>query len=117
MFLIQLFGPLFVLNSLEKIGHVLLEILIICGLFACLHFRLAHEIVEHLHDQVVIVSTLSELENYLAVCKIIVIQRLNVIYLSDYCLKLLVDYCRICEGVFGCQVFQNSIFDVVVNQL
>jgi hypothetical protein len=68
MFLIRLIGPIFVPNILEKVGHFLLKILIICDFFFLLllvwHL---HEIVEHLHNQVIIVSTLSEFENYLAV--------------------------------------------------
>jgi hypothetical protein len=69
---ILFFDPILVLDSLENIGHVLHKILIICGLFIGCHFGLAHEIVEHLHDQVVIVSTLPVVENDLAVCKIVV---------------------------------------------
>lgn len=69
---ILLSHPILILYSFKDGRHKLLEILIVGFLFIILSIYEAHEVIDHLHYQVVVVSTITILEYESAVGKVVV---------------------------------------------
>jgi hypothetical protein len=83
MLLSLLLHPLYVLHLFEDIRHELLELSKAGDPVLVLRVDFAHEVVEHQHDEVIVIAALSVLEDYSGMGKVIVLKGLTVIHLAN----------------------------------
>ena len=121
LFFLLLLHPVFILHFLEYSRHKLLKIIEISNfpLFLWVGFlvRQIHQIVDHSHNEIVIVAFFPILKHDVCVIKIIIIQRFYVVHLADNLLQFFIDLGRLSKRVFGLKVINDIFFDVGIDHL
>jgi hypothetical protein len=96
LFFILFSHPVLVLHFLKDLSHEFLKITKIgkftLPLWIDFLINQIHQIIDHLHNKIVVVSLFSVFEHYLRVSKVVVVQRLNVIHFTHYFFQSLVDF-------------------------
>lgn len=109
------------LDDFEDLGHVLLEIIEIRVLFVELKgsrlIQLSDDVIEHLHDEIVVIAPLSVLEDKIALGEVIVTQTIEVIHLLDHTLQISIDRLLLGQGVLLLQVNKHITLQMLVQLL
>lgn len=108
-----LLNPILVLYLWENVWHERIELVKTTVLTRV--FRLADEIVDHKHDEIVVICALSEFEDDRTGREVVVGQGLDAIHLFYDLLKSFIDNWGVCEWVFCFHVWKNPIFNVRVH--
>lgn len=91
-------------NDFEDLGHVLLEVIEIGVLLSELEgsglVYLSDDVVEHPHYEIVVIATLSVLEDEIAFREVIVAQTIQIVHLLHHALQVSVDCLLLSQGVF-----------------
>lgn len=109
------------LDDFEYLGHVLLEVIKVSVLFVELEggrfVQFSDDVVEHPHDEIVVIAALSVLEDEVALGEVIVAQPIEIIHLLDHALQISIDRLLLSQGVLLLQVNQHLALQVLVQLL
>jgi hypothetical protein len=103
LFPILLLYPFLILHLFKEIRHELLKFAESASLLR-LVINFADEIVDHEHDEIIVVTTLSIFKDDFAVGEVIVREGFYVINFPHSLFHFLVDEVGVCQWIFGCQV-------------
>lgn len=112
-----LFHPISIFHLLEYIWHCLHEVLIVALLIGGLLVHLLHDIVEHQHDEVIVILVISILEYDGTIGEVIIRKCLYIIDASHYLFQLLVGWYFVCQRVLGAQVVDEIVFNMIIYDL
>ena len=109
------------LDDFEYLGHVLLEVIKVSVLFVELEggrfVQFSDDVVEHPHDEIVVIAALSVLEDEVALGEVIVAQPIEIIHLLDHALQISIDRLLLSQWVLLLQVNQHLALQVLVQLL
>jgi hypothetical protein len=113
--LIILAHPLLIFHLLKQGRHEILELLIVGETLPILRVDNTHQVVEHKHNEVIVIATDPLLEDYLGVSEVVVMKGLTVVHIVNGCLELHIYFCGIGEGILGWKVCEHFL-NMPVNQ-